>query len=137
MRTAWPCAAASRRRATVAGRIGRVGRKTRAWVVASARRPRARQFYELLGLVLVTEKHGPGPLHYSARVGGTVLELYPTRNAETRGLRLGFLVSDLADALPLIEGAGGKVLRAELSQPASALVEDPDGHTLELLQLSS
>jgi predicted enzyme related to lactoylglutathione lyase len=54
-----------------------------------------------------------------------------------RGLRLGFLVSDLADALPLIEGAGGKVLRAELSQPASALVEDPDGHTLELLQPSS
>ncbi|MGH7435463.1 MAG: VOC family protein [Polyangiaceae bacterium] len=98
---------------------------------------RARQFYEALGLVLVAERHGTGPLHYSTCIGGAVLELYPRRNAETRGLRLGFLVSDLASALPMVERAGGKVLRAELDAVPSAVVEDPDGHVLELTQPSS
>ncbi len=51
-------------------------------------------------------------IHYSARVGDTVLELYPQRGAETRGLRLGFLVSDLAAVLRLVERNGGKVVRA-------------------------
>jgi catechol 2,3-dioxygenase-like lactoylglutathione lyase family enzyme len=94
----------------------------------------ARKFYEALGLALVTEKHGAGPVHYSARVGDTVLELYPQRGAETRGLRLGFQVSDLAAALRLIERTGGKVVRAEPAPDASAIVEDPDGHTIELSQ---
>jgi catechol 2,3-dioxygenase-like lactoylglutathione lyase family enzyme len=98
---------------------------------------RARQFYEALGLTLVAEKHGTGSCHYSTRVGGTVLELYPQGGAETRGLRLGFLVSDLAAALPLVERAGGTVVRAELAADASAIVKDPDGHTIELSQPSS
>lgn len=97
---------------------------------------RAREFYEALGAVLVAEQHGSGSRHYSATIGGTVLELYPRRGAETRGMRLGLSVSDLASTVGGVERAGGRVVRTELVQTPSAIVEDPDGHTIELTQAS-
>jgi catechol 2,3-dioxygenase-like lactoylglutathione lyase family enzyme len=98
---------------------------------------RAREFYEALGLVLVAEQHRAGPRHYSTTIGGTVLELYPQRGPETRGVRLGLSLSDLAAALSAVERVGGKVVRTEAAQTPSAIVEDPDGHTIELTQTSS
>jgi catechol 2,3-dioxygenase-like lactoylglutathione lyase family enzyme len=97
---------------------------------------RSRKFYEALGLVGVAEQHGQGPLHYSITIGQTVLELYPRRGAGSRGLRFGLLVSDVAAAASVVERAGGKVVRAEAAQIPSAVVEDPDGHTIELTQPS-
>jgi catechol 2,3-dioxygenase-like lactoylglutathione lyase family enzyme len=98
---------------------------------------RARKFYEALGLAFRAEQHGAGPLHYSATIGQTILELYPRRSAETRGLRFGLLVPDVAAAVGVVERAGGKVVRAEPAQAPLAIVEDPDGHTVELMQPSS
>jgi predicted enzyme related to lactoylglutathione lyase len=98
---------------------------------------RARKFYEALGLAFTAEQHRAGPLHYSTTIGQTILELYPRRSAETRGLRFGLLVSDVAAALGVVERAGGKVVRAESAQAPLAIVEDPDGHTIELMQSSS
>jgi catechol 2,3-dioxygenase-like lactoylglutathione lyase family enzyme len=95
---------------------------------------RAREFYEAIGLVLVAEQHGAGPRHYSATIGETVLELYPRRSAETRGMRLGLSVPDLAVVVAAVERAGGRVVRTDA---AHAIVEDPDGHTIELTQVSS
>jgi catechol 2,3-dioxygenase-like lactoylglutathione lyase family enzyme len=93
---------------------------------------RAREFYEALGLTLVAERHGNGPPHYSATIGRTVLQLYPRRGPETRGMRLGLSVSDLAAAVAAVERIGGRVVRTEATQTPSAIVEDPDGHTIEL-----
>lgn len=35
-------------------------------------------FYSALGLALVEEQHGSGPIHHSCDFGGLVLELYPS-----------------------------------------------------------
>jgi catechol 2,3-dioxygenase-like lactoylglutathione lyase family enzyme len=95
---------------------------------------RAREFYEALGLALVAEQHGSGPRHYSATIGRTVLELYPRRGTETSGMRLGLSVSDLAATVGAVERAGGRVVRTEATGTPSAILEDSDGHTIELTQ---
>jgi catechol 2,3-dioxygenase-like lactoylglutathione lyase family enzyme len=63
-----------------------------------------RQFYTGLGLELVREQHGVGPVHYAAELpGGLVLELYPGRTDATTGrLRLGLVVA-ATSALPVGE----------------------------------
>jgi catechol 2,3-dioxygenase-like lactoylglutathione lyase family enzyme len=96
-----------------------------------------REFYEALGLALVAEQHAAGPRHYSATIGGTVLELYPRRDAETRGLRFGLSVSDFATAVSAVERVGVRVVRTEAARTPSAIVRDPDGHTIELTQASA
>lgn len=54
-----------------------------------------RDFYAGIGLPLVREQHGAGPVHYSSELaGGLVLELYPGRPKRTTGrLRLGLTVT--------------------------------------------
>ena len=88
---------------------------------------RSRSFYEALGLTLTPEQHGPGPRHYSARVGETVLELYPDASGSTRGLRLGLRLVDLSAALSRLVEIGA------VPRPGSPVtIDDPDGHRLEL-----
>ena len=107
---------------------------------------RSRAFYEAIGLLLTAEQHGTGPRHYSARIGTAVLELYPYAGADTRGLRLGLRVSDLSTVLASVERLGGRLLRvgsargrlglsaSGASIPSTALLEDPDGHQIELAE---
>jgi catechol 2,3-dioxygenase-like lactoylglutathione lyase family enzyme len=88
---------------------------------------RSRAFYEALGLKLMPEKHGAGPPHYSARVGGTVLEFYPDASGSTRGLRLGLRLTDLAGAVSALAEIGF------VPRPGSTMtIDDPDGHRIEL-----
>jgi catechol 2,3-dioxygenase-like lactoylglutathione lyase family enzyme len=88
---------------------------------------RSRGFYEALGLTLMSEQHGPGPRHYSARVGGTVLEFYPDASGSTRGLRLGLQLTDLAGAVSALAKIG------VVPRPGSTMtIDDPDGHRIEL-----
>jgi catechol 2,3-dioxygenase-like lactoylglutathione lyase family enzyme len=51
-------------------------------------------FYESIGLTFVRERHGSGPEHHAAVLGGgAVLELYPARDGRVTGqLRLGLSV---------------------------------------------
>lgn len=94
---------------------------------------RSRVFYERLGLRFVTEKHGSGHEHYSARIGSLVLELYPHTDAETRGLRIGFSVTDLPATLEAIQRNEVSPIRVALeASPPHALIRDPDGHWIEL-----
>src|ERR1019366_2289596 len=46
-------------------------------VVQSADVEAAKDFYSDLGLSFVEEKHGKGPVHWSATAGALVLEIYP------------------------------------------------------------
>ena len=39
---------------------------------------KSKKFYEMLGLTFKKEKHGNGPVHYSANINDLVLELYPS-----------------------------------------------------------
>ncbi len=93
-----------------------------------------RIFYSSLGAKFHSEKHGSGPHHYAATIGDDfVLELYPLRNgtAPDIELRLGLQVSDLAESLHSL-GCKGKPLSTPTGR--RAVVYDPDGRTIELLE---
>lgn len=72
------------------------------------------QFYRALGLPMIREQHG-GPIHYSATVGSTVLELYPAGDSRGR-VRLALQVPVPAH-------------QSNLSMTTS---RDPDGNTVEV-----
>ena len=91
----------------------------------------SRRFYVGLGLTLRPERHGDGPRHLSADLGGVVLELYPLASgAPTTGLRLGLSVpaptataaASSPEAFRTVTRAGHQVV----------VLHDPDGHTIEL-----
>lgn len=87
----------------------------------------SRRFYELLGLDLTLEQHGPeGPVHYSAELsGGMVLELYPAPTGVVSRVRLGLQLPDLHAAVEQLRAAHFTVKR-------SNLVVDPDGNRVVL-----
>ncbi|MFD7507414.1 VOC family protein [Streptomyces sp. NPDC059850] len=80
----------------------------------------SRAFYSGLGLALVQEQHGRGPVHYAATLpDGTVVELYPaTARRPVSSVRLGFTVDGRTVTPPLA--------------PGRHVVEDPDGRAVEL-----
>jgi catechol 2,3-dioxygenase-like lactoylglutathione lyase family enzyme len=93
-----------------------------------------RRFYSALGARFESERHGNGPEHYAATLGGDlVLELYPTLDGALPdpGLRLGLSVDDLGEAL---RSLGQTATPRQTPWGLRALVRDPDGRTVELLQ---
>jgi catechol 2,3-dioxygenase-like lactoylglutathione lyase family enzyme len=95
----------------------------------------SRRFYAALGLVLITEQHGSGPVHYSCQLGATVLELYPSTSATT-STRLGIDVPSVTHALRAVRSLGGRIDREPTPEHGSCLVRDPDGNAVELTQLN-
>ena len=94
-------------------------------------------FYQALGLALTREKHGSGPEHYSADLEGTTLELYPRSDQEdTSRVRLGFTVNKLDRVVNACVTAGARLVApARKSQwGRRAVIEDPDGHKIELTE---
>jgi catechol 2,3-dioxygenase-like lactoylglutathione lyase family enzyme len=93
-----------------------------------------KRFYSTLGARFVREQHGNGPAHYAATLAdGLVLELYPALDGPTPdpGLRLGLSVDDIGETLRLL----GQTATPRQTQSGSrALVRDPDGRAVELLQ---
>lgn len=98
---------------------------------------RSRSFYALLGLHLVPERHGTGPLHYSCRLAETVMEIYPGTGSHARGgLRLGIQLPRASAAIERLVAAGfltehPSVLRRQ-HRAEVYLVRDPDGNSIEL-----
>ena len=101
----------------------------------------ARAFYEALGLDFELEKHGNGPEHLSHAKSGFVFEVYPRRSNSdsTSSVRLGFSVASLASVLISLEDVGAEVVSKpkESEWGRRAVVRDPDGHTVELLEALS
>lgn len=87
-------------------------------VVYTERLEACREFYAGVGLSLVREQHGSGPVHYSVTLQtGTIIEFYPGRPDRSTGrLRLALRVADAtsADKLP----------------PGEHVLQDPDGRTV-------
>jgi lactoylglutathione lyase len=102
---------------------------------------RAATFYRAIGLELAKEKHGNGPEHLAAVVAGVVIELYMTRNEteSTSAVRLGFRVADVEATLAACEQAGGRLVSSakDSAWGRRAVVDDPDGHRVELVELSN
>lgn len=101
-------------------------------VVRCANLAQSRQFYETLGIVFTPEQHGSGPHHYSARLGATVLELYPTAEPTTP-VRLGIGVVDVQTTVAAVRAFADCVIRFDPDRrPQAALIRDPDGNKIEL-----
>ncbi|WP_437729355.1 hypothetical protein [Sorangium sp. So ce861] len=82
------------------------------------------RFYERLGLSFAEEKHGEGPVHYSARAGHVLLELYPAgRRAGTVRLQLNL---PSAQCLTLEEA------KSPSSSSTGFVLEDPDKNQIEV-----
>lgn len=93
-------------------------------------------FYHGLGLNFQKEQHGKGPIHYSTKIGQLTLELYPATaaNPSTESLRIGLKVDSIER---VIADTGARVLVGPQINGAlrKAVIQDPDGHKLELTEV--
>ena len=109
-------------------------------VLRSADLVRAERFYSALGLRLAREQHGTGPEHLAAELGDAVFEIYPQGDSEsTLGVRVGFRIPSVADAIAAALSAGGALITPAKNGPwgLRAVVADPDGHRVELVEESA
>jgi lactoylglutathione lyase len=93
----------------------------------------SRRFYAALGLVLTTEQHGSGPLHYSCQLGATLLELYPASSTAS-SVRLGIAVADLDAVVQSVRSLAVRVNREPTAERRACVLRDPDDNTVELTQ---
>ena len=106
-------------------------------VIRSADLDRSARFFAALGVRLAPERHGSGPEHLAGQVGAAVLEVYPPDGVgSTTGVRLGFRVPSVAGVLAALPEVGGVVVSPPKESPwgLRAVVADPDGHRVELVE---
>jgi lactoylglutathione lyase len=107
-------------------------------VLRSPDMARAAAFYSRLGVKFSRHRHGSGPEHLSAELPGAVFEIYPATpdGPSTLGTHIGFRVPSVDAALAaLADQPGAILLPAKDSEwGRRAVVADPDGHRVELLQ---
>ncbi len=100
----------------------------------------SKAFYERLGLQFVAEQHGNGPRHYAATMNGTVFEIYPCTGGQERGsVRVGFTVPSLDRVVEDLRTHGNRIISEPKASPwgRRAVLADPDGVRVELMELSS
>lgn len=98
---------------------------------------RAAEVYSAIGFTFQLEQHGSGPEHFSTSVGDTVFELYPaSARFPVTTSRVGFAVGSIDAVLNDWRQTGCEVLSEPEESPFGlrAVVEDPDGHRIELTQ---
>lgn len=97
---------------------------------------RLAQFYGHLGLDFQREQHGNGPEHMACSMAQSTIEIYPSQGATTTGTRIGFSVSDVEEAVHLALGANGTMRTAPRRGQwgMRAVIEDPEGHIVELTE---
>src|SRR4051812_37151198 len=106
-------------------------------VIRSADLERAARFYEALGVHLTRERHGSGPEHLAGAAGTVILEVYPRGGVDTLGVRLGFRVASVSASVTEVQAAGGTLVSPPQDSPwgSRAVVADPDGHRIELVEV--
>lgn len=99
---------------------------------------RSAAFYGHLGMEFTLHRHGKGPEHQAAELAGGVFELYPSsqEGPSTLGTRIGFAVTSLDEVISSLSEYPGAVLSPpkESEWGRRAVLVDPDGHRVELLQ---
>lgn len=107
-------------------------------VLRSADLERAARFYECLGLKFAQHRHGSGVEHLAAELGGMVFELYPlsSNGASTLGTRIGFCIPSLETAIAALRDYPEAIISPPQDSEwgLRAIVADPDGHRVELVQ---
>jgi predicted enzyme related to lactoylglutathione lyase len=99
---------------------------------------RAVAFYTRLGLPFTLHRHGKGAEHFAAELPGGVFELY-TQTADspsTLGTRIGFAVPSVDTVIAALGDYPGAVVSAPKDSEwgRRAVVADPDGHRVELIE---
>jgi len=107
-------------------------------VIRSSDLERAQQFYEGFGLKFIRHQHGKGPEHLAYETDGFVFEIYPrqTEDDSTHPVRLGLIVDEIDYLLRRISEMDVVVLSQAKDSPwgRRAVIQDPDGHKVELVQ---
>jgi len=107
-------------------------------VLRSSDVARAVAFYTQLGLQFTRHRHGNGPEHFAAELPGGVFELYPLApdGPSTLGTRIGFRVPSLDTTIAALTTCPGAVVSPAKDSEwgRRAVITDPDGHRVELLQ---
>ena len=103
-------------------------------VIRTGDMPKLVEFYTSLGLHFEYHKHGNSPLHYSAKIGETTMEIYPLAKDQLsadKNLRLGFAVDDFDEVIASLKDN-------IVSQPLQtdwgymAVLQDTDGRKVEV-----
>ena len=109
-------------------------------VVRSSDLAQAERFYRQLGVAFVRHAHG-GPEHLCAESEGMVFEIHPVGIGQqsTASTRLGFAVADVGAVLARLQAVDAVLLQPPSESPwgLRAVVQDPDGHCVELLQIQA
>lgn len=104
-------------------------------VIRSAIPAELAKFYAHFGYDFEHHRHGNGPWHYAATLGGLTLEIYPLKKSQAepdKDLRLGFAVPDLEEVLQQLNP---EVLSppADTAWGRRAVVVDPEGRRVEVV----
>lgn len=107
-------------------------------VIRSINIEKSVSFYQHLGLMFNKERHGNGPEHYACELENLVFEIYPSTEIDVN-TRIGFNVESLEEIVNNIRAKGGLIITEPISSPwgKRAVLQDPDGHKVELLQPTS
>jgi lactoylglutathione lyase len=97
------------------------------------------RFYQTLGLSFTEERHGSGPIHFSAPLGDAVMEIYPlpADHSVDASTRLGFAIPDSDVAVAAVAELGARIVKPPRETPWGymAVVVDPDGRSIELYRM--
>lgn len=106
-------------------------------VIRSLEPDRTVAFYEMLGNKFQIEQHGTGSVHWAADLDCLVLEVYPAKSVDEvdKATRLGFSVEDVTSVLNSLRSSNVKIIDElkESKWGLRAVVEDPDGRSVELV----
>lgn len=108
-------------------------------VLKTKQMPQLLAFYQALGIALVEEKHGKGPVHFAAVMGEFVFEIYPLSADQSDSVdftRLGFRVANLEVVLSQLQERSVPILSPirNTAWGLNAVVSDPDGRAVDLFQ---
>lgn len=105
-------------------------------VIRTNEQKRLADFYSLLGLKFDYHKHGNSPMHYSAKIGSLVLEIYPLTKSQIdldKNLRLGFAVDNFDETLTFLKNNNITFSEPTLTDFGFVtIISDPDGRKIEL-----
>ncbi|MET0298503.1 MAG: VOC family protein [Flavitalea sp.] len=106
-------------------------------VIRSANPQKLSEFYAVLGLAFEYHCHGNSPMHYSADMNGTTLEIYPLTKSQQepdRNLRLGFSMGDFETVIQTLRSMDIKIHTEPTNTDFGymAVVGDPDGRKIEI-----
>ena len=98
---------------------------------------RLSEFYSFLGLTFEYHSHGKSRMHYSAKIGEAILEVYPLMKDQVSSdkcLRIGLAIDDFEERISVLRNSGVifNLEPRDTEFGLMAVVVDPDGRKLEI-----